>query len=115
MSPQIRSLFLEQIRHADLILANKMDLLSDKEQGDAVFGIQSLNSDARIVQTYNAKIPFNLLQGLSAAPKGPVEKAEIGKLNLNTKVLRFEQPVNREHFEDWLRELPETVYRIKGY
>lgn len=115
MSPQIRSLFLEQIRHADLILANKMDLLDEKEQGDAVFGMQSLNSKAQIVQTANSKIPFKLLETLSASNKGTVEKAEIGKLNLNTKVLRFDQPVNRERFEDWLRTLPETVYRIKGY
>ncbi|RLQ92485.1 GTP-binding protein [Planomicrobium sp. Y74] len=115
MSPQIRSLFLEQIRHADLILANKMDLLDEKELGDAIFGMQSLNSKAQIVQTANSKIPYKLLQNLSAGTKGNVEKAEIGKLNLNTKVLRFEQPVNRERFEDWLRTLPETVYRIKGY
>lgn len=115
MSPQIRSLFLEQIRHADLILANKMDLLNDKEQGEAVFGMQSLNSKARIVQTKNSKIPYELLQNLSTGTKGSVEKAEIGKMNLNTKVLRFEQPVNREKFEDWLRALPDTVYRIKGY
>ncbi|WP_203332850.1 CobW family GTP-binding protein [Planococcus beigongshangi] len=115
MSPQIRSLFLEQIRHADLILANKMDLLSEKEQGDAVFGLQALNSEARIVQTSNAKIPYKLLEDLSASSKGAVESADIGKLNLNTKVLRFDAPVNREKFEDWLRALPETVYRIKGY
>lgn len=115
MSPQIRSLFLEQIRHADLLLANKMDLLSDKEQGDVVFGLQSLNPKAKIVQTSNAKIPFELLQNLSAQSKGSVVKADIEKLNLNTKVLRFKEPVNRQRFEDWLRNLPDTVYRIKGY
>lgn len=115
MSPQIRSLFLEQIRHADLILANKMDLLSDKEQGEAVFGIQALNTNARIVQTSGAKIPYSLLEGLSTAPKTAVETAEIGKLNLNTRVFRFDGPVKRETFEQWLRNLPETVYRIKGY
>lgn len=115
MSPQIRSLFLEQIRHADLILANKMDLLSEKEQGEAVFGIQSLNQDARIVQTSGAKIPYSLLETLSTSPKTTVETAEIGKLNLNTRVFRFEGPVKREAFEEWLRNLPDTVYRIKGY
>lgn len=115
MSPQIRSLFLEQIRHADLILANKMDLLSEKEQGEAVFGIQSLNPDARIVQTSGAKIPYSLLETLSTSPKTTVETAEIGKLNLNTRVFRFEGPVKREAFEEWLRNLPDTVYRIKGY
>ncbi|WP_422123346.1 CobW family GTP-binding protein [Planococcus sp. X10-3] len=115
LSPQIRSLFLEQIRHADLILANKMDLLSDKEQGDVVFGIQGLNAEARIVQTSGAKIPYKLLETLSTGPKAAVETAEIGKLNLNTRVLRFAEPVKREVFDEWLRNLPETVYRIKGY
>ncbi len=115
LTPQIRSLFLEQIRHADLILANKMDLLTEKEQGDVVFGLQSLNSEARIVQTSNSKIPYKLLENLSAGQKASIEKAEIEKLNLNTKVLRFESPVNRERFEEWLRKLPDTVYRIKGY
>ncbi|MFD1033021.1 CobW family GTP-binding protein [Metaplanococcus flavidus] len=115
MSPQIRSLFLEQIRHADLILANKMDLLTDKEQGEVVFGIQALNSEARIVQTSGAKIPYKLMETLSTGPKESVETAEIGKLNLNTRVFRFAEPVKREVFEQWLRNLPETVYRIKGY
>lgn len=115
LSPQIRSLFLEQIRHADLILANKMDLLTDKEQGDVVFGLQSLNPEAKIIQTSGAKIPYKLLEGLSTGPKQTLETAEIGKLNLNTKVLRFSEPVKRESFEQWLRDLPETVYRIKGY
>lgn len=115
MSPQIRSLFLEQIRHADLLLANKMDLLTEKEQGDVVFGLQSLNSEARIVQTSNAKIHFHLLQNLSTGSKGSVVKAEIGKLNLNTKVLRFKEPIKKQAFEDWLQNLPDTVYRIKGY
>lgn len=115
LSPQIRSLFLEQIRHADLILANKMDLLTDKEQGDVIFGLQSLNSEAKIIQTSGAKIPYKLLETLSTGPKETLETAEIGKLNLNTKVLRFNEPVKRESFEEWMRNLPETVYRIKGY
>ncbi|TAA72329.1 CobW family GTP-binding protein [Planococcus salinarum] len=115
LSPQIRSLFLEQIRHADLILANKMDLLTDKEQGDVIFGLQSLNSEAKIIQTSGAKIPYKLLETLSTGPKEALETAEIGKLNLNTKVLRFKEPVKRESFEQWMRNLPETVYRIKGY
>ena len=115
LSPQIRSLFLEQIRHADLILANKMDLLTEKEQSEAIYGLQSLNSDAMIIQTTMAKIPYKLLETLSTGPKTAIETAEIGKLNLNTKVLRFPEPVKREVFEQWLRNLPDTVYRIKGY
>ncbi|MGO1060070.1 CobW family GTP-binding protein [Planococcus sp. FY231025] len=115
LSPQVRSLYLEQIRHADLILANKMDLLSEAEQGTVSYEIQSLNPSAQIIQTVKAKVPFAALQKMAAREKGEIEKAPVSKLNLNAVVLQFSEPVKRERFEDWLRELPESVYRIKGY
>ncbi len=115
LPPQIRSLFLEQIRHADLILANKMDLLTDSEQGTVVYEIQSLNPTAQIIQTVHTKIPFSALEKLAASSSKDVVKAPVSKLNLNTKVLQFKNPVQRETFEHWLRTLPDSVYRIKGY
>lgn len=115
LSPQIRSLFLEQIRHADLILANKMDLLTDSEQGTVVYEIQSLNPTAQIIQTVHAKVPFSALDKISASSTKDVVKAPVSKLNLNAKVLQFDAPIQREKFEDWLRTLPDSVYRIKGY
>ncbi|MBT2571426.1 GTP-binding protein [Planococcus sp. ISL-110] len=115
LSPQIRSLFLEQIRHADLILANKMDLLTDGEQGTVVYEIQSLNPKAQIIQTVHAKVPFSALGKLTPSKAEGVTKAPVSKLNLNAKVLQFKAPVQRENFEEWLRALPDTVFRIKGY
>src|SRR5690606_21244352 len=115
LSPQIRSLFLEQIRHADLILANKMDLLTDGEQGTVVYEIQSLNPTAQIIQTVHAKVPFSALDKMTPSRSEDVTKTPVSKLNLNAKVLQFDAPVQREKFEDWLRALPDTVFRIKGY
>lgn len=115
LSPQIRSLFLEQIRHADLILANKMDLLTDGEQGTVVYEIQSLNPTAQIIQTVHAKVPFSALDKMTPSRSEDVTKTPVSKLNLNAKVLQFDAPVQREKFEDWLRGLPDTVFRIKGY
>lgn len=115
LSPQIRSLFLEQIRHADLILANKMDLLTESEQGTVVYEIQSLNATAQIIQTIHAEIPFSALENVTTTSTQEVVKAPVSKLNLNAKVLQFDAPVRREKFEEWLRTLPDSVYRIKGY
>ena len=115
LPPQIRSLFLEQIRHADLILANKMDLLTDEQRAKATYEIQSLNSTAQIIQTVHAKIPYNVMEKIAPSPSGVIEKAPVSKMNLNTKLLKFEAPVKREVFEEWLRALPEGVFRIKGY
>lgn len=115
LSPQIRSLYLEQIRHADLILANKMDLLSESEQATVTFEIQSLNPTAQIIQTVQAKVPMTALEKIVVSGTGDVQKAPVSKLNLSAQVLHFDHPIKREVFEDWLRELPDTVFRIKGY
>ncbi|KZE40219.1 cobalamin biosynthesis protein [Bhargavaea cecembensis] len=117
MTPQVRMLFLEQIRHAGFVLLNKSDLLTDSEKAEAVMGIQALNPGARIVETVNSKVPLAALRSLAQKPTGmPVQKAGIGShLPIGTRLVTFSKPVSRETFEGWIRTLPETVYRMKGY
>lgn len=118
MTPQTRSLFLEQIRHAHLILANKADLLTEEEMAQVTYEIQGFNEHAQILQTVNAKIPFAFLEKLEATATGEVKKADIGHhLHLSSRLLHFEEgeAYSMEEVEDWVRSLPETVYRMKGY
>lgn len=112
---QMRSLFLEQIRHAHLLLANKMDLLTEQEQATVVTEMQGINQHAFILQTTNGKVPLALLQKLEATPTAPHEAAPISKLHLSTRVVTFTTPVGQAAFEDWVRQLPATIYRMKGY
>lgn len=119
LTPQVRSLFLEQIKHAHLILANKMDLLTEAEQGRVVFEMQGINPNAFILQTTNGKVPLNLLEGLQATaqtPKEDIQSAKIGnQLHLSSRLVELKQSFSQEQFEGWIRSLPPTVYRIKGY
>ena len=43
LSPQIRALFMEQIRHAHLLIANKVDLLTEEEVATVTFELSSFN------------------------------------------------------------------------
>ena len=117
MTPQVRMLFIEQIRHAGFILLNKSDLLTDSGKAEAVMGIQSLNPGARIVETVNSRVPLSALRSMAQQPSGTsVQRAGIGShLPIGTRLVTFSRPVSRDHFEDWIRTLPETVYRMKGY
>lgn len=119
LTPQVRSLYLEQIRHAHLLIANKMDLLTDAEQGKVVFEMQSVNSNAFILQTTNGKVPLSLLEKLKATaprPKEDIELARIGsQLHLSSRLVELKSSYTQEQFEEWVRSLPSTVYRIKGY
>ena len=119
LTPQVRSLFLEQIRHAHLLLANKMDLLSDEEQAKVVFELQGINPNAFILQTSNGRVPLNLLENLQATAKPSkdhIQQAKIGThLQLGSRLVELTKSFTQEDFESWVKELPSTVYRIKGY
>jgi G3E family GTPase len=119
LTPQVRSLFMEQIRHAHLLLANKTDLLTETEQAQVVYELQGFNPNAFILQTTNGRVPLKLLQNMQSTErvnKEDVVSARIGKsFNLGSRLIEFNESFTQEQFEDWVRTLPETVYRMKGY
>ena len=119
LSPQARSLFMEQIRHAHLLLANKTDLLTEAEQAQVVYEMQGVNPQAFILQTTNGKVPLALLQNMQSTArmdKEGIVPARIGKsFNLGSRLVEFSRSYTQEEFEAWIRDLPESVYRMKGY
>lgn len=119
MSIQTRSLFLEQIRHAHLILANKMDLLTESERAKVTFEMQSINSHALIIQTTNASLPIKYLQRLQATARPTsIQQANIGEhLHLGSRLVTFKsgESFTQEKFEEWIKTLPNSVYRMKGF
>ncbi|MFJ7972498.1 CobW family GTP-binding protein [Psychrobacillus sp. NPDC096389] len=117
MTPQTRMLFLEQIKHAHLIVANKIDLLTEGEVLTVTMQIQALNEKAPIIQTSNSKLPIKLLKNMEATfHDKEVQEAAIGKqLTLSSRLHTFHEDVHQEDFEEWVRSLPDTVYRMKGY
>ncbi|WP_427138766.1 CobW family GTP-binding protein [Psychrobacillus psychrodurans] len=117
MTPQTRMLFMEQIKHAHLIVANKVDLLSDNEIAMVTLQIQGVNNHAPIIQTSNAKLPLKMITNLEATYfSQEIQQTAIGKqLSLSSRLHTFTEPVNKDEFEKWVKELPDTIYRMKGY
>ncbi|KKK37267.1 cobalamin biosynthesis protein [Mesobacillus campisalis] len=115
-NPQIQQLLLEQVRHADLILINKSDQLSDMEQGRVTMEIQNINQKAPCILTAFSKVSMDQVKNLSSSAKGEVKGAHVNhQLRLGTFVHQFKNSVRQEDFEDFLRALPDDIYRIKGY
>ncbi|MEI2357960.1 CobW family GTP-binding protein [Mesobacillus zeae] len=116
MPPQIQQLLLEQVRFADLIVVNKTDMLSDFEQGKLCMEIQSLNAAAPCILTSFSRIPAKKIRNLSVSAKEGAEAAHVhAGLGLSTFVYRFSARVSQSGFEDFLRGLPDGMFRIKGY
>lgn len=116
LNPQVQQLIIEQVRHADLILLNKTDELTEEEQSRLSMDIHSLNSHAFSILTTYAKVPMQQVRKLSTSKKEiQVHSHVASDLKLGTFVYKFEHPVEQMEFESFLRNLPDTIYRIKGY
>ncbi|MDF2859527.1 MAG: cobalamin biosynthesis protein, partial [Neobacillus sp.] len=116
LSPQLQQLLLEQVRHSDFILINKMDELSETEQARCIFEIQAINSVARCLLTNFSQVSMEQLRGLTLSFTKTKETESSHKaLNLTTFVYQFQHAISHTEFEDFLRGLPDAIYRIKGY
>ena len=116
LSPQLQQLLLEQVRHADFILINKMDELSESEQSQIIFEIQGINPKARCLLTNYSQVSIAELRKLTLSfAKQPSPDFTKQALNLTTFVYQFAGPISHSAFEEFLKELPETIYRVKGY
>ncbi|WP_078380306.1 CobW family GTP-binding protein [Sutcliffiella halmapala] len=116
LSIQIRQLIREQVKHADLLILNKTDLLSESEVASILFELQSINPNAKTILTSFAKIPEYSWRQVKQIEKDSHLKAHATEnLSLKTFVYQFASSIDLDEFEDWLRELPDSVYRIKGY
>jgi G3E family GTPase len=116
-SPAVLHLMREQIRHAQYIVANKMDLLTEMEQGTFSYELQQINQNAKVYLTNYSKVSMKDLFSLEADNrKGSYEKAPIGEhLTLQAIVYTFNGSVNGEAFEEWVINQPDSIYRMKGY
>ena len=119
LSPQARMLFMEQIRHAHVILMNKTDMLTEQQVAQVTMEVQGLNPNAFLLQTTNGKIPFSVLQNMQATvriTKNEITSVKIGgDFALSSQLIEFTRSFKQEEFEGWVRNLPESVYRMKGY
>ncbi|PMC35158.1 cobalamin biosynthesis protein [Bacillus sp. UMB0899] len=116
LSIQLRKLLMEQVEHADVVLLNKIDSLSENEKAMIISEIQSLNPIGKLFMTEFARIPLSSIQPNKINKKHQHNEAHVhNHLHLRSYVHTFSNPVDLEMFEQFLREMPDTIFRIKGY
>jgi G3E family GTPase len=115
LSPQLQQLILEQVRHADFIIINKMNELKENVQAKIIFEIQSINSNARCLLTNYSQVSIEQLRKLSVSFEKEKKESQRVTINLTTFVYQFKTAISHAEFENFLKRLPDTIYRIKGY
>lgn len=116
LSPQLQGLLLEQVRHADYLLINKTDEITDDEQARITYEMQSLNQNAPCLLTTHSKVSIEKLRNLFVSPDNKTHHVSHNDhIHLKAFVHRFHSSIDQAGFESFLKSLPDTIYRMKGY
>jgi len=118
---RVGDLVAGQLRAADLVLLNKIDLVDDPASARAT--VQRYNQDGLILATEQARVAPELLFGAAdessqvggapgEAAGGPAE-AIAGPV-FETWTLRVDQPLTRDWIDHLMESVPPDVHRLKG-
>ncbi|KZE69314.1 hypothetical protein AWM68_03340 [Fictibacillus phosphorivorans] len=115
MNVQAKMLMLEQIKHADFIIWNKTGSLSVEQKSVLESDAKRLNDGTPYVLTDYSIVELSQLFSLSVKERSEHQPVTAEKLKVKTWMYTFQGPVKKDVFENWLREAPSSIYRIKGY
>lgn len=103
-----------QIASADIILINKIDLVTADEASSVERNVRTYNSGALLLKTTGCVVDTALLFGLNtgALPRHPVAGGEAG---LGSFSWESAKTLDAGRFEEFARGLPRQVYRAKGF
>lgn len=125
-NPRLDQLLIEdQLRSADFVILNKVDLVDAPDRTELAAWIRSLAPWARIVEAVNADVPLDLVLGIDSPTAGPGQAAYASNGSTAARTLD-----HRMAFGSWsyhtdrllayrkvreaLETLPASIFRAKG-
>ncbi len=123
----IANLLIDQVEFADVIVLNKVDLISVKEKESLHAILTSLNPNASILESTHSKIPLKSIlntrrfnfetakqsPGWMAVLRGE-EQPETEEYGVSSFVFRARKPFHPERFWNFLRKEGKRFLRVKG-
>jgi G3E family GTPase len=105
-----------QLEAADVLLINKVDLVSPAEVQQVEEQIRQFNQGAHVFQTVNCGVDIPSLLGVDVTRKRPVAaRTEASETSFESFTYDAETPLDRRKFEQTIAELPPSVFRAKGF
>jgi G3E family GTPase len=110
-------IFYHQLESADLLLLNKIDRLEAEHVARTIAEVREYLPDSSIVPTSHCRIdPESLLKPTPDREWGP-DNHEHGH-DTTTSYITFSftesAPLNQSQFEEFIKELPRDIFRVKG-
>jgi G3E family GTPase len=124
----LATLLMEQIEFADVVVVNKIDLVSDDRRQEVAALIKALNPAAELVYADHGVVPLKTILGTgkfdlerAAAMPGWAHELEgrhtpeTEAYGINSFVLRSHEPLHPQRFADFMAQPFAGLLRAKGY
>ncbi len=103
-----------QIENANVILVNKVDLVSKDDLAEIKEKIKSINKGAIQIETEKCDVSLDVLFGFDFVRDLTVHEHRHPE-KIESFVFKTDKKLNKEKFEKFLNELPDKFYRLKGF
>lgn len=109
----------EQIRCADLLVANKLDLVTPEDVDRIKARLAAINANVRVLPSINGDVPAELLLDVDAHRHAPVTESDHHHAHVDhgeVLSVSFADDIELDYdrFDQFLQTLPDGVYRAKG-
>lgn len=113
--PNLGHTGLEQIQLADILLLNKIDIMSERQVEKAEAQLRMLNPKAVLAKSIHGRVPPTFLFGLEKDQKAKLQKRDPHAPETEVFVFESGDRFGKEKFEAFAKGLPPSVYRAKGF
>jgi G3E family GTPase len=118
----VGDIVVRQLRGADLLVLNKVDLVSPKRLAEVRAWLAKTAPGVRVIESSYGRLPLSVLIGVHAPGAGAHDEHEHDHDHdhdhqhmYRTWSLRRREPLSRAALEALMAELPEGVLRAKGF
>lgn len=103
-----------QVTSADLLIVNKIDLVSEKEREAVIEAVRQLNDHAPLIETKEAKLPPGLIDLVTEAQAIDGESGNTPYNRPLTASLEWDGAVSKEGIARFVGLIGPSLYRLKG-
>ena len=105
-----------QVRHANGVILNKMDLIDDETFSEICEKIEEINPAVKVYAASHCDVDIKkLVDELAPAIVGSEDTTNTYESRPNTFIVHADEPVEREKLEQFLEAIAGDSYRIKGF
>jgi G3E family GTPase len=112
----VGDLVLRQFVNTDLIILNKIDLVTERESRDLRAWLNQIAPGIPVVEAMNGRVAIDILFGLHplTLTLSGVREEDHGDI-FETWTVERSNPITSEEIEDFFTGLDSDIYRVKGF